>query len=117
MHRLILLSLLRNSFFHSAGAGIYRHVYLTVANPFHISPFGVYVPATVTGPVSRFSWPPTAAANVTIHTDLEGPVVSGAKVAHVMFDPDGTEVWKGSSAATSTLTNTQVRCCNFRLSI
>ena len=33
------------------GGGIYRSVWLTVASPIHIIPWGVYAPALVTGPI------------------------------------------------------------------
>jgi beta-galactosidase len=34
------------------GGGIYRHVSLHSADPLHVAPWGVYLPAVVVGPIS-----------------------------------------------------------------
>ena len=51
------------------GGGIYRHVWLNVAAPVHVAPWGVYASAQLPEPTPGG---PVAPAMVTIKTKLEG---------------------------------------------
>lgn len=48
------------------GGGIYRHVWLNMANKVHVAPWGVYLPAKVTGPICKN----VADALVTAETEV-----------------------------------------------
>mmetsp|Transcript_7144 Transcript_7144/g.15469 ORF Transcript_7144/g.15469 Transcript_7144/m.15469 type:complete len:882 (-) Transcript_7144:192-2837(-) len=48
------------------GGGIYRHVWLNIANPVHLVPWGVYLPALVTGPISGLTADATISAQATV---------------------------------------------------
>jgi Glycosyl hydrolases family 2, sugar binding domain/Glycosyl hydrolases family 2/Beta-galactosidase second all-beta domain len=48
------------------GGGIYRHVWLTIANPLHVTPWGTFVAADVQGPDTNGN----ASATLTITTTL-----------------------------------------------
>ena len=67
-----------------SGAGIYRHVRLTLANPLHIEPLGVFaIPEEIDG-----------RAEVYVQTSLVhqgGPAVF-VVVKDVVFDPQGKKV-------------------------
>ena len=87
------------------GGGIYRPVKLIIADgTTHVDDYGIFVPSQVVGAVNRSTWPPTAAANVTIHTSLrvnETALQSGdhsVEISNEIYDPDGKRVWAGSIA-------------------
>jgi len=54
------------------GGGIYRPVHLVMTNGEfgYIAPEGVYVSSEVLGAIDRSSWPPTAAANITVLSEV-----------------------------------------------
>ena len=66
------------------GAGIYRHVWLTITAPVHIAPWGVFVSAT----------PEKGRAKVVVQTRILNKAMSAqsARVRSTMYDPDGKVV-------------------------
>lgn len=79
------------------GGGIYRHVWLNIADPVHVAPWGVYVTsevADVTGTPSAKLRIETTVANRT-ETRVECSVVS------TVLDPDGRIVGKATDAVTA----------------
>jgi beta-galactosidase len=75
------------------GGGIYRHVWLTIANPVHIAPLGgVYITTNVPNPLAAHP-----KASITIQTRLEGLSKGPVKVIQKLFRPDGRLAGTGSS--------------------
>src|SRR5205809_5587520 len=74
----------KNSRWYS-GSGIYRHVYLTVTNPVHIAPWGVYI---TTPEVSVNS------ATITLKATLNNEQVTQhiVNLVTTIFSPEGKEV-------------------------
>ncbi len=75
------------------GGGIYRHVWLNVADPTHVAPWGVYVTsdvANVTG---------AASAKLHIETMVANRMQNSqnCSVVSTILDPDGKEVGKATS--------------------
>lgn len=70
------------------GGGIYRHVSLHSADVVHIAPWGVYLPAEVTGTISNDM---KADAKLTIETTVvnDGSSDSSTKASHTVKDPSG----------------------------
>jgi beta-galactosidase len=81
------------------GGGIYRHVWLNSADQLHIAPWGVYLPAEVTGEISADG---TADATVTIETTVvnAGSQESTTTVTSVIKDPQGNTVGTASGQVT-----------------
>eukprot|EP00930_Biecheleria_cincta_P096197 TRINITY_DN88076_c0_g1_i1.p1 TRINITY_DN88076_c0_g1~~TRINITY_DN88076_c0_g1_i1.p1 ORF type:complete len:916 (-),score=104.18 TRINITY_DN88076_c0_g1_i1:7-2703(-) len=83
------------------GGGIYRHVWLNVADHVHIAPWGVYLPSHVTGPISGDA---RADATLKIETLVlnEGSADASVYSKHVVRDPNGRQV-AGSRSQTTTI--------------
>jgi beta-galactosidase len=75
------------------GGGIYRHVWLNVANPVHVVPWGVYV----TSDVQNVSTSPSAALSIETHLTNAGTVDSPTTVQTTIFGPDGQVAATASS--------------------
>ena len=80
------------------GAGIYRPVHLVVTNGIsgYIVPEGVYVSSEVLGAINRSIWPPTAAANVTVFTEViptTGLIGSPLQLRTELIDLSGVTIW------------------------
>jgi beta-galactosidase len=78
------------------GGGIYRHVWLNVANPLHVAPWGTFVTAAVQGPDANGN----ASATLTITTTLTNAAAADQSCTLVsqVTGPDG------SSPGTATTT-------------
>ncbi len=74
----------RNARWYS-GSGIYRHVWLTVTEPVHVAPWGIFV---TTSPVSRNS------ANVQVRTSIENKQATRRNISLVttLLSPDGKTI-------------------------
>ncbi|HEV2207633.1 MAG TPA: glycoside hydrolase family 2 TIM barrel-domain containing protein [Verrucomicrobiae bacterium] len=70
------------------GGGIYRHVWLTVANPLHIAPWGTFVASDVQGPDTNGN----ASATLTITTTVTNAAVAAQSCLLIsqVIAPDGT---------------------------
>jgi beta-galactosidase len=70
------------------GGGIYRHVWLNVADPTHVAPWGVYVTSTVTDVTGA------AAAKLQIETTVANRTLEtqDCSVTSTVLDPDGQPV-------------------------
>lgn len=69
------------------GGGIYRHVWLNIAAPVHVAPWGTYVTSVVTDPLGSPS------ALLTVQTTLEGSgAASDCRVVSRVYGPDGASV-------------------------
>jgi beta-galactosidase len=70
------------------GGGIYRHVWLNVADPTHVAPWGVYVTSTVTDVTGA------AAAKLQIETMVANrtPDTHNCSITSTVLDPDGQVV-------------------------
>jgi beta-galactosidase len=77
-----------------SGSGIYRHVWLKTVNPVHVAYTGTQV---TTPTVSATS----ATVNIAVTVQNDGTTDQSVTVASSVRDAAGTEVGKGSSAATS----------------
>jgi beta-galactosidase len=77
-----------------SGSGIYRHVWLKTVNPVHVAYTGTQV---TTPTVSTTS----ATVNVAVTVQNDGTTDQSVTVASSVRDAAGTEVGKGSSAATA----------------
>jgi beta-galactosidase len=89
------------------GGGIYRHVTLTIADPVHISPWGVYLPSAVTGaitsgPLGALGPQTAASASVMPQTDVTNSraVVVLFALTTTVLDPNGTAVGVANSSGT-----------------
>ncbi|MBU6411356.1 MAG: hypothetical protein KGR98_13300, partial [Verrucomicrobia bacterium] len=80
------------------GGGIYRHVWLTIANPLHVAPWGTYVTSAVRGPDASGN----ASASLTITTTITnaGPQDQTCALNSQAVGPDGIS----AGAATTDLT-------------
>ncbi len=79
------------------GGGIYRHVWLTTADPVHIAPWGVYVRPQVQGPETD----PVPAATLHIETTVVNSTTQPqtVEVRSAISAPDGNEQLAGSTQA------------------
>ncbi|HWY77052.1 MAG TPA: glycoside hydrolase family 2 TIM barrel-domain containing protein, partial [Verrucomicrobiae bacterium] len=80
------------------GAGIYRHVWLNIANPLHIIPSGVFVTSIVHGPDTNGN----ASANLTIATTITNasPYTQTFSLVSQAVGPDGASAGSVSMALT-----------------
>jgi beta-galactosidase len=78
------------------GGGIYRHVWLNIASPVHVEPWGAFVKSDLPEPVSGLG---PASANLAISTNIVNQAMSGKTVSveSVVFDATGKAVAKISS--------------------
>jgi beta-galactosidase len=79
------------------GGGIYRHVWLNVADPVHVAPWGTYVISMVKNPLGKTS------ATLTIQTTLDG-MNGGVKerVLSQIYGPQGVLVGSDTSLVSGT---------------
>eukprot|EP00047_Mylnosiga_fluctuans_P010321 m.15788 g.15788 ORF g.15788 m.15788 type:complete len:1005 (+) comp3068_c0_seq1:28-3042(+) len=84
------------------GGGIYRHVWLVVAAPVHIAPWGVYAPSQVTSPIFDGPAGQMGAAQFTVETDVVNDlgVSSTVSLSSVLYAPNGTQVASATSKVT-----------------
>jgi beta-galactosidase len=79
------------------GGGIYRHVWLNVAEPIHVAPWGVHVTSTVTDV--------TGAAAATLHIETtvanRTPETQACSVISTVLDPDGRVVGMANDRLTA----------------
>jgi beta-galactosidase len=76
-----------------SGSGIYRHTWLSLVNPLHIKPWGVYVSTPEVSPEN---------ASVTVATSVVNSGTSSVTFTSLvtLFDPEGTEVGKATTEST-----------------
>jgi beta-galactosidase len=75
------------------GAGIYRHVWLTVADPLHVAQWGTFVRTMVEGSTARI--------DIDTTVDNDGDVDAAFVVRHDVFAPDGAKVASGEARGTA----------------
>ena len=82
------------------GGGIYRHVWLNVAEPFHIAPWGTFVTTKMLEPVTG---QPTAPATVTVKTTIASPEmfngIASLRLVSQVIDPAGKVVGTAATPA------------------
>ena len=68
------------------GAGIYRHVWLDVAEPVHVAPFGIFVYSNLTEPYDT--------AEIVVETKVDNKSKSPAdyQIRNTLISPDGTRI-------------------------
>lgn len=78
------------------GGGIYRHVWLNVADPLHVAPWGTYVTAEVKGVTT-----PTPGAELTIRTRITNSTTSEQplELVSAVLDPGGKKIAEVRQAA------------------
>jgi len=83
------------------GGGIYRHVWLNIANPLHVDPWGVYAPSTVTSNVVYDKMgSPLAAATIDVQTVIrnDGSQAATGTLTTQILDSKGNPVAKLSTS-------------------
>jgi beta-galactosidase len=80
------------------GGGIYRHVGLTIANPLHVAPWGVFVTASVQGPDANGNASATLSISTTV-TNAGAQAQSFTLVSQAV-GPDGVVAGAASSPLT-----------------
>jgi len=100
------------------GAGIYRHVWLNIANPLHVAPWGTFVTSSVQGPDSNGN----ASATLTITTTITNAAAQTQTCTLVsqVTGPDGLSAGTVTTAvlvpgATSTNVMQTLAVANARL--
>ena len=76
------------------GGGIYRHVWLNVASPLHVAPWGTFVTSAVKDTLGKPS------ATLTIKTTLNGSGMAGSRVISLIYGPGGGLVASATSGLT-----------------
>ena len=76
-----------------SGAGIYRHVWLTITDPVHVAPWGTYVTTPEV---------PDAAAAVRVRTQVRNEGADGVKatLTTAILDADGKMVCRTAGRRT-----------------
>jgi beta-galactosidase len=80
------------------GGGIYRHVWLTTANPLHIAPWGTFVTSAVQGPDTNGNASATLTVTTTITND--NPQAQTCSVASLVVGPDGVTAGSATNQVT-----------------
>jgi beta-galactosidase len=80
------------------GGGIYRHVWLNIANPLHVAPWGTFVTSTVQGPDANGN----ASANLTVQTTITN-TTGDAQPCTVVSQITGPDGVMAGTATTSLL--------------
>ncbi len=80
------------------GGGIYRHVWLNVASPVHVAPWGTFITSAVADPLGDPS------ATLTVQTTLAGPVGAGVRVVSQVYGPEGRMTASANSLAGGVVT-------------
>ena len=88
------------------GGGIYRHVWLTVAPPVHIAPWGVYAPAVVTAATINHAASGSDTAHAVLNSSVDLANVgdsgrSGVRITATIIDAGGSVVGSARSDAVS----------------
>ncbi len=78
------------------GGGIYRHVWLNVADPVHVAPWGVYV----TSEVKNISTAPSAKLTVETRLVNQSGKRAEVRISTIIVAPDGTHVGSTGGAVT-----------------
>lgn len=76
------------------GGGIYRHVWLNVANPTHVAPWGVYVTSEVTDPAGS----PSAKLHIETTVANRTAETQNCSVLSTVLDPAGRVVGTATSS-------------------
>jgi len=79
------------------GGGIYRHVWLTVADPVHIAPWGVYAPAVVTGQLHAGQATADAEVRPSVEIRNRKNSTEELKVTCTVKSSGGAPVWSQAS--------------------
>ncbi|HXR08305.1 MAG TPA: beta-galactosidase GalA, partial [Candidatus Acidoferrum sp.] len=80
------------------GGGIYRHVWLNIAHPLHVAPWGAFVASSLTGPISN-GMAPAGLTITTALTNAAAPAQDCALVSQVI-GPDGVSVGTATTPVT-----------------
>jgi beta-galactosidase len=75
------------------GAGIYRHIWMTVTDPVHVARYGTYVTTDVTLP--KGDMPAGAVLKVKVTVDNDSARDKEFRVENVVLDQDGKQVAEG----------------------
>jgi beta-galactosidase len=81
------------------GGGIYRHVWLNIASPLHVEPWGVYAPSTVTSAVTYDKLGrPQASATIDVQTNIKNDLAQTASgtLTTTILDSQGGTVAKSA---------------------
>jgi len=104
------------------GGGIYRHVWLNVADPLHVQPWGVYVTSDVhdvtTSPsadltiLTQLTNAGGMDRKVTVHTDIAGPdgrIVASADSDHTVPASGNLDVTQTAKVSSAQLWSLEIR--------
>ncbi len=80
------------------GGGIYRHVWLNIANPIHTAPWGVYVQPEVIGAATESS--PSAKIKIETRLVNESGIKGDVQVVSTIISPTGARVASISAGIT-----------------
>jgi hypothetical protein len=85
------------------GGGIYRHVWLTVADNLYIPPWGVYIQSVVTGTITpHTNYIEATSADVTIETQVVNAYTSDKtfSITSVIYDAQNQKVGEATTSTT-----------------